>query len=283
MGKLDFESFESPAEALKSVYNRNIIQKTDSLLKGNCHKNDKYDESIADNIIKTFNTWSFKREQPDSIQKITAAVLKAVKSQQPISFVLYWGKGPRCEQAHPDMKCLGYLNELAGRITQAYQPGAAITLIFTDTHAQLNGFSLKVTHKYFAEIAISAAQLDFDYCFLGDLTRTMGQPQLTHTPPSEEMLNKLTLSASKWYQGDNSPKLAASTYYAMNMVEKQAVEAAFPDAIFITFNGSEMRELFPDNMPIFYMYSLKRGTSVKPWFLPASDNVGPVVGLTASE
>ena len=26
--------------------------------------------------------------------------------------------------------------------------------------------------------------------------------------------------------------------------------------------------LFPDTMPIFYMYSLKRGVAVKPWFLP---------------
>ena len=45
-------------------------------------------------------------------------------------------------------------------------------------------------------------------------------------------------------------------------------ELAFPNAVFITFNGSEFRCLFPDRMPIFYMYSLKRGVAVKPWFLP---------------
>jgi hypothetical protein len=55
----------------------------------------------------------------------------------------------------------------------------------------------------------------------------------------------------------------------LNMIEKQAVEAAFPDAIFITFNGSEFRSLFPDRMPIFYMYSVRRGVAVKPWFMPA--------------
>ena len=36
----------------------------------------------------------------------------------------------------------------------------------------------------------------------------------------------------------------------------------------MTFNGSDVRDLFPSNMPIFYMYSLKRGTAEKPWFLP---------------
>lgn len=52
-------------------------------------------------------------------------------------------------------------------------------------------------------------------------------------------------------------------------IEKQAVETAFPDAIFVTFNGSELRPLFPDRMPIFYMYSVRRGVAVKPWFMPA--------------
>jgi len=58
------------------------------------------------------------------------------------------------------------------------------------------------------------------------------------------------------------------TYYRMNMVEKRAVEIAFPRSIFVTFNGSEFRCLFPEQLPIFYMYSLRRGVSVKPWFLP---------------
>jgi hypothetical protein len=52
-------------------------------------------------------------------------------------------------------------------------------------------------------------------------------------------------------------------------VEKRAVEIAFPHSIFITFNGSRLRALFPKHLPIFYMYSLRRGVSVKPWFLPA--------------
>ena len=34
-------------------------------------------------------------------------------------------------------------------------------------------------------------------------------------------------------------------------------------------NGSELRSLFPERLPVFYMYSLRRGTCVKPWFLPA--------------
>jgi hypothetical protein len=58
------------------------------------------------------------------------------------------------------------------------------------------------------------------------------------------------------------------------MIEKRAVEFAFPRSIFITFNGSEFRSLLPKSLPIFYMYSLRRGVSVKPWFLPAPQASG---------
>ncbi|NOU06612.1 MAG: hypothetical protein HOO99_10560, partial [Hyphomicrobiaceae bacterium] len=37
--------------------------------------------------------------------------------------------------------------------------------------------------------------------------------------------------------------------------------------IFITFNNSKHRPLFPAKMPIFYMYALKKGIAKKPWFL----------------
>ncbi len=86
--------------------------------------------------------------------------------------------------------------------------------------------------------------------------------------PDPTTLQRLSECAAKWYRGEGSASEGASEYYRMNMVEKRAVELAFPHAIFITFNGSEFRCLFPDRMPIFYMYSLKRGVSAKPWFLP---------------
>jgi L-tyrosine isonitrile synthase len=73
----------------------------------------------------------------------------------------------------------------------------------------------------------------------------------------------------KWYRGEGTVEQGALKYYRMNMVERRAVELAFPRSIFVTFNGSKMRGLFPKSLPIFYMYSLRRGFSVKPWFLPA--------------
>jgi hypothetical protein len=73
----------------------------------------------------------------------------------------------------------------------------------------------------------------------------------------------------KWYRGEGTCEQGAAKYYRMNMVERRAVELAFPRSIFITFNGSKLRGLLPERLPIFHMYSLRRGVAVKPWFLPA--------------
>ena len=46
------------------------------------------------------------------------------------------------------------------------------------------------------------------------------------------------------------------------------MEREFPRSIFVTFNGSQLKSLFPEGLPIFYMFSLRHGISDKPWFLP---------------
>ncbi len=83
-------------------------------------------------------------------------------------------------------------------------------------------------------------------------------------------------SAEKWYNGGGTVEEGALRYLRMNLIEQRVVERAFPDAIFVTFNGSELRGLFPRQLPIFYMYSLRRGMAVKPWFLPAEPKAADV-------
>ncbi|HWP24777.1 MAG TPA: hypothetical protein VNL39_00340 [Xanthobacteraceae bacterium] len=225
----------------------------------------------VERILRAFNTWSFKREQPSDPQLLQQFVGRAVAMQRPISFVFYWGKGPRCRLNGHDIKCLDYLGSMADRIAAAYPPGAEMRLIFTDTHARLNGYPEVVINAYFASVAPEAAARGFSFCRLSELiTATHAQPEdyANGDPVPEDMLARLCVSAMKWYHGPATPREGAIIYFHMNMIEKRAVELAFPDAIFGTFNNSKFRLLFPKRLPIFYMYSLQRGVSVKPWFLP---------------
>jgi hypothetical protein len=231
-----------------------------------------------DKIIQAFNTWAFKREQPHTPDLLRKVVVDAVAAGEPIPFVLYWGKGPRHDIAAPDQECLDYLRTMAERVRTTYPPGAAVKLIFTDTHAALNGHSRADMAAYFQAVGQAAAWRGFETCLLSDITTALGHVEVSGELPSEGVLANLRASAAKWYRGGGTTEEGALEYFRMNMVERRAVEAAFPGSVFVTFNNSDFRELFPDRLPIFYMYSLRRGFGVKPWFItaaPAADAAAP--------
>lgn len=236
-------------------------------------------------VISSFNTWAFKREQPSDAALMTSIVQTSITQKAPIEFVLYWGKGPRSSLAAPDVQCLDYLAAFAEKLSAAYSPGTRLTLIFTDTHAALNGHTHGHAQQYFDEVAEAAALRGFAGCKLGDLVEKFKHTgkHAHDTPRPAATLSNLTRSASRWYRGAGDAEAGARAYYDMNMIEKRVIEAAFPQSIFITFNGSELRELFPDRLPIFYMYSLRKGFGVKPWFLDSEGAVPPELPLLAGK
>ncbi len=227
--------------------------------------------------MQAFNSWAFKREQPDSAEKLKRLALHAVEAGEPLGFVLYWGRGPRDDIGAPERRCLEFLAALARRVEARHAPGAEVTLICTDTHAGLNGYPPLATRRYFAQVTAAAALHGFKTCFLSDLVR-WGEGRIDEAraldAPAQETLDGLTNSAAKWYRGGGSIEDGARRYYSANMIERQAVEAAFPNAVFVTFNGSDQRPLFPEHMPIFYMYSVRRGVAVKPWFMAENEFCG---------
>jgi hypothetical protein len=221
----------------------------------------------ADLVLRSFNTWAYKRQQPDNIEVLQQQIEAAIKANAPIEFCLYWGKGPRHVISHAEIECLDYLNSMANRIRSVFEPGVKFTLIFTDTHARLNGHSSEVIERYVNAVRAAAEARGFKTCFLSDLVSSAQSAGCVPAPVPLHLLDKLSVTAAKWYRGEGSVELGALRYLEMNMIEKRAVEHAFSNAIFVTFNGGEMRDLFPDSMGIFYMYSVRRGVAVKPWFI----------------
>lgn len=222
----------------------------------------------AERVLQAFNTWAFKRQQPTEPQLLLATVGAAVARLQPLQFVLYWGKGPRASIAAPECECLDYLAQMSARIETVYAPGADFTLIFTDTHATLNGHGAASMASYYGAVAEAAGERGFARRCLSDIVAAAPEAvRSSDAAPNPAILAKLQACAAKWYRGEGSTSLGAARYYRMNMVERRAIEFAFPGNIFLTFNSAEYRELFPAKLPVFYMYSMRKGVAVKPWFV----------------
>ena len=222
-------------------------------------------------ILKSFSTRAFKRESPDKPELMLQLIAEAQARRAPIPFVQYWGKGLRPKLATPEFVCLDFLDSMMSRIAEIYKPGAEFTVVFTDTHAGLNGHSQASIESYFQDLMLATHGRRFKVCLLSSLVSAAGlQPDETtdRRLPSPELLAELRTSAAKWFKGEGSVDEGAIRYFQANMVERKVMERTFPRSIFVTFNGKQLRSLFPDALPIFYMFSLRHGISDKPWFLP---------------
>src|SRR5450631_1336745 len=45
----------------------------------------------AETVLRSFNTWAFKREQPDDPELMLRMISESMALGAPVSFVLYWG------------------------------------------------------------------------------------------------------------------------------------------------------------------------------------------------
>jgi len=225
----------------------------------------------AEQVLKAFNTRAFRREQPDGRDAMLHVISRAIATQAPVPFVMYWGKGLRPLLAAPEYACLDFLCSMLRRVKECYRPGATMALVFTDTHASLNGHSPESIESYFADFAAAARSRGFQVCRLSALMNAPDieiDADLSGERPSDELLAGLSASAAKWFRGEGTTEEGALRYYRANMVERRVMDLSFPHTIFVTFNGSALRSLFPETMPIFYMFSIRHGISDKPWFLP---------------
>jgi hypothetical protein len=221
-------------------------------------------------VLKSFNTRAFKRQQPDNPQLMLEIVANSLAHKTPVPFVLYWGKGPRPHLAEPELKCLDFVDSVVQRVRQVYDVGAKVNLIFTDTHAELNGHTPQSVRMYFEDLCGAAKDHCFEISLLSQLVNgsEMSEANARHETVPPDLLAKLRASAAKWFRGNGTVEDGAIRYYQLNLIEKRVVELYFPGSIFVTFNNSELRSLFPSGLPIFYMFSVRHGVSDKPWFLP---------------
>lgn len=235
---------------------------------------EKADARLAKTILDTFNTWKYKREQPNTEEKINQLILKQITENKPISFVMYWGKGDRNSISDIEDAALQYVSDMLKPIQQIYKQYIQLTLVLTDTHAELNGYSTVTIQGYFDSVRTLVAEYDFiETILMSELVPYQEEIllQVAGKIADADIPNVFYSSSEKHFQKYSDVQLGAKLYYLQNQIEKSAIEKHFSDCIFMTYNSSKWDGIHPIGLPIFHMYSLKKGTSVKPWFVDSTD------------
>jgi len=247
---------------LKASFNqqRAMVNKTDT---------QQEDTKLAGEILDSFNTWKFKREQPNTPEKVMESILKNIRAKTPINFVMYWGKGEKDIVGNEEIEAIKYLDEMLNQIKVMYLPGVKTTFIFTDTHAELNGYSKNKIQKYYDSVEKLAKRYDIESLYLSQLAKYNEENlfiQIENAKINPELFATLKDSSEKHCKKLKDHALGAKLYFLQNQIEKKEIEKKFAGSIFLTYNGSNLNEILPTELPIFYMYSMRKGTSIKPWF-----------------
>ena len=184
-------------------------------------------ERLVDEVVKKFNTWRFKRSQPSDTELLHKFVQWAIVTGNPIPFVLYWGKGMRAQSGVKERACLDYLLEMGRRIGDVYGPGAHFDILYTDTHATLNGHHPDDIEEYLKCLTADCGE-DFRVWRLSEVV-SASKEAVEDVPAipaeeAEEMIERLVVCAEKWYRGSGRAVDGAARYFRMNMVERIAVE-----------------------------------------------------------
>ena len=220
----------------------------------------------ADAAIRRFNTRRFRSAPPTRPERLKTVVAEAITAGHRLKFVMCWGKGRRSYATQNEHDALSFLANFISNTHLSDHSPSQLTIVLTDTHAELNGHPRHEIDKYFGEIHQIAAQYDFNTMLMSEIGR--GVPERAETIAA--LLQETLVSrAEKYYFGPRTDIRSIATEYAsQSKAEASALQCRFPCAIYISNNGPLYDEILPSSLPILHLYTTKRGTSQKPWFCP---------------
>jgi long-chain acyl-CoA synthetase len=238
----------------------------------------------CDQIVKALNGHEYRRAHSESMDEIKALVQSALLDGTPLRFVGHWGVGGRAAVNDADIATLDRLKTLIDSINELSRSNfAVLQLVLTDVHGKCNSIPEHLIEQYFNSVASEASQRNFKcvrsseiWSMYGlDLAETLKETKTAaflEFWESFELREDLIRQAGKRYFNPDPPENAAKRYYAVCMKERKPIAGYFKGSIFFTFSPPRSRPILPE-LPTVYWHSMKRGTSVKPWFVEDSSVV----------
>lgn len=231
-------------------------------------------------VIAATTARRFRRNPAHDEAGLAAAVERALLGDGSLEFLMFWGCGPRRHAAGPDRAAVDALADLLAAAEAAAPVRARAHVICTDVHATNNGHSEVHYRSYFDEVSRLARGLDVQFEFesavwhRGGLTRA-GIEALEREAGFLARWDRFALRDRFVQQAGRHSRLANKTlaarhYYATCLLEREVLRSLYPSSIFLTYNGPDFNECFPD-LPTLYVYPGPRGRNDKPWFVDVDE------------
>ncbi|MBV8913083.1 MAG: hypothetical protein JOZ05_08620, partial [Acetobacteraceae bacterium] len=244
-------------------------------------------------VVEALTSRRFRRNacyREDDLRRLVQDAIMAGRSAE---FLMFWGCGPRSVAGAPDHIAIEALADLLASVRRAAPLDARVDIVCTDGHATNNGHSVAHYRSYFGSVQRAAAKLNATFHLESEVWRAGGL--------SKAMVSAFEATAdfiARWErfalrdrfvrQAGRHSRItdqvaAARHYYATCLLERDLLKARFGNSVFLTYNGPEFNECFPD-LPTLYIYPGPRGRTDKPWFVHdgAELDLSPASGLAVA-
>lgn len=250
---------------------------------------------------KTINSYLSSKKAEDRQQQIAELDLfvqeRKKKKKNVLRFIKYWGASDKQCTDKYDLKALLMVFGLLRVIEKQYEMDAHITLIFTDTHATLNGYSADCCKRYFKDIGNVLNEFNYSHILMSEVLRPFIKSEklksmrdvlnliidknLKYDIPSflngRISFDRLRISASKYssrfYNSKEFDDLkfdsidqAAYIYIKLNQIEKEYVEKKYANHIFLTYTSDEEKEFIAPELTTLQIFSYGKNMRGRPWF-----------------
>jgi len=250
---------------------------------------------------KTIN--SFLAAQKSEVRQSQISGLESYVSSQreknsdAIHFVKYWGASNKSALDNYDYDALLNLFGFVRVVEKEYKMNVQLTLVFTDTHALLNGYSRDGYREYYKQLRSILNKFNYIHIFMSDIIKPYLRLQgmedtsklitfLINRSKKDEMLatlkrtdsfQLLKRSASKhscrYFEsqryGDwsfDTPDQSAYAYILLNQIEAAYIGTKFLQNIFLTYMSESETELIAPHLPSVQLFSYRSGIRSRPWF-----------------
>jgi hypothetical protein len=218
------------------------------------------------------------------------------KKKSNLHLIKYWGVSNKTHADIYDRLAIQKIFNFLGAVKNEYKVEVALTIIFADTHALLNGYKTTDFVSYSDEIKRLLEKQGCQSLMMSDILRDelsknqinsplefveniildshIDEAQFKQSDSFEVLKNsalkhsyRLTHKSEYGRLGFESKEQSVYAYIKLNLFEKKQIENKFKESIFLTYSSNEEGELICPNFLKLQIYTYQSGIRSRPWFM----------------